>query len=320
MSADYTPVVVPVTGSRGRAWMRHRLGRGRGHVLVVPEQAGANPTLSEARKASEAWWVLAYEQSAIETFEVPTGLEHERRVRVQVQVRWWVHDPRVVAHRRPVDGAMFVRRDVEARLRKAAAHVVGADDGRLEDELDAALSHPVALPEFGLSYRPAGVFHSADAISDEVRASLDHARWAVPLEREQQRLTRVRMDFHRELIREGPEALVAYWLTRFPDQIKAVLDHLDDHPPVEHPDRTLSAEMLVLLGDADDFERNHLRKSIALGLAGSGPRGRQVLEELGLAPDRDRDKDEGRDRREDGDEVGDARDDGDEGFPDVRGA
>ena len=294
MSATHTPVVVPVTGSRGRAWLRHRLGRGHDHVLVVSGQAGPAPTLSEARGATEAWWVLTREHSAIETFEVPTGMDHERRVRVEVQLHWWVHDPRVAAHRRPVDASAFVRRDIESRLRKAAAHVVGAGEGRLEDELDAALAQPVSLPEFGLRYRPAGVFQSADTIPDEIRANLERARWALPLEMEEQRLARARLDFHRELIREGPEALVAYWLTRFPDRIEAVLEHLDTHPRVVHPDRALSAEILALLSGADAFERNHLRKSIALGLAGSGPRGRRILDELGLGPDEGCGADSGR--------------------------
>ncbi|MFE2872255.1 hypothetical protein [Embleya sp. NPDC059259] len=280
-------LVRPATGARGLTWLRHRLGLRADEVLVVPSSANAVPTLAEVRGASELWWVATREFADIRDFELRAGSGGERACRVQVQLHWWVHDARMVALRRPVDAVSFVVRDVENRIRKALAMVQGADEGRRQDELDIALAHPAALAEYGLSYRPVGAFLRAEEIPDGVRAALEQARWAVPLEKEQQRLTRVRLDFHRGLIREGPEALVAYWLTRFPDQIKAVVDHLEHHGAgvSESTDLTLSTELLALLGSADDFERNQLRKSIAAGLAASGPRGVGVLRTLGLWDD-----------------------------------
>ncbi|MYS82436.1 hypothetical protein [Embleya scabrispora] len=285
MTDDRTFLVSPATGPRGLTWLRHRLGLHADHVLVVPSSANPAPTFAELRRAPEAWWVAAREFADIRDFELRAGPDGERAFRVQVQLHWWVHDARTVALRRPVDAVSFICRDVENRIRKATAMVHDADEGRLQDELDAALAHPMALAEYGLSYRPVGAFLRAEGIPDSVRAALDEARWAVPLEREQQRLTRVRLEFHRALIREGPQALVAYWLTRFPDQIKAVVDHLDHHGPAAGADLTLSTELLALLGSADDFERNQLRKSIVAGLAASGPRGAQVLRTLGLWDD-----------------------------------
>ncbi|MFF7244198.1 hypothetical protein ACFZBU_09905 [Embleya sp. NPDC008237] len=282
MTDHHTLLVRPATGSRGLTWLRHRLGLHADHVLVVPSSARPTPTFAEVRGAPELWWVAAREFADIRDFELRVGPDGERVCRVQVQLHWWVHDARTVALHRPVDAFSFICRDVENRIRKATAGVHDADEGRLQDELDAALAHPMALAEYGLSYRPVGAFLHAEGIPDVVRAALDQARWAVPLEKEEQRLTRVRLEFHRALIREGPEALVAYWLTRFPDQIKAVVDHLDRHGSAASADLTLSTELLALLGSADDFERNQLRKSIVAGLAASGPRGVELLGTLGL--------------------------------------
>ncbi|WP_406286604.1 hypothetical protein [Embleya sp. NBC_00896] len=285
MNREHDAPARPVTGSRTLAYLRDRLGRRAERVLVVPASARRRPTHAEVRRAGELWWVEVREHAEVTAFDLRTGPDGERAYRVEVQLHWWVYEPRALALRRPVDGLSFVRRDVENRIRKATAVVHGADEGRLQDELDEALADPVQLPECGLSYRPAGVFLQAEEIPADIRASLDRARWAVPLEKERQRLTRTRMEFHRELIREGPEALVAYWLTRFPDQVKAVVDHLDAHPPTESPEVGLSSEVLALLGDADDFERNQLRKAIVAGLAASGPRGMRVLRDLGLPTD-----------------------------------
>jgi hypothetical protein len=282
MEHDIVTLVRPVTGSRGLAWFRQRFGPRPDRVLVAAGSANRSPTFRETRRAEALWWVTAGEHAEVVSVALPAPSEGGAAHHVEVQLHWWVHDPRTVADRRPVNGLSFVRRDVENRLRKAAAAVRGADEGRLQDELDSALAHPVTLSEYGLSYRPAGVILRADDIPDEVRALLARARWAVPLERAEQRLTRARLDFSRELIREGPEALIAYWLSQFPEQIGAVLDYVETHRPAESPDRTLSTELLTLLADADDFERNQLRKSIVAGLAGSGPRGMRVIEELGL--------------------------------------
>ncbi|MFI1380926.1 hypothetical protein [Embleya sp. NPDC020886] len=285
MTDDRVPLLRPATGARGLTWLRHRLGRHADRVLVVPSSADPRPTFAEVRRAGEVWWVATGEFADIRDFELWSGPDGERACRVRVQLHWWVHDARTVALRRPVDAVSFIHRDVHDRLRKAMDVVPGADESRLRDELDIVSAHPVVLAEYGLGYRTVGVFLCAEEIPDSVRAALEQARWAVPLEREQQRLTRLRLDFHRALIREGPEALVAYWLTRFPDQIKAVLDHLDANGSAAGTDLTLSTELLALLGSADDFERNQLRKSIAAGLAASGPRGVGVLRTLGLWDD-----------------------------------
>ncbi|MGC0421539.1 hypothetical protein [Embleya sp. AB8] len=285
MTDDRSSLVRPATGARSLTYLRHRLGLRTEQVLVAPSSAQPVPTFAEVRRAPELWWVAAHEYADVREFELRIGPDGDRPCRVEVQLRWWVHDPRTVALRRPVDAVSFVCRDVENRIRKAIALLPGADEGRLQDELDVVLAHPVALAEYGLSYRPVGAFLRAEEIPHAVREMLDQARWAVPLEKEQQRLTRVRLDFHRELIREGPETLVAYWLTRFPDQIKAVVDHLDNHGSAAGTNPTLSTELLALLGDADDFERNQLRKSIVAGLAASGPRGVDVLRSLGLWDD-----------------------------------
>ncbi|MYV98288.1 hypothetical protein [Streptomyces sp. SID3343] len=291
MEPDVVTVVESVTGSRGLAWCRHRFGRGTDRVLVAEGSAYPSPTLAEVRRAGRLWWVAAREHAQVLPVVLCSPVEGSAH-RVEVQLHWWVHDPRTIANRRPVNAFSFVRRDVESRLRKAAAGVRGADEGRLQDELDAALAHPATLPEYGLSYRSAGLILQSEEIPGDVQATVAKARWAVPLEIEEQRLMRARLDFHRELIREGPEALIAYWLTQFPEQIRAVLDYLDAHRPTESPDRTLSTEILALLADADDFERNQLRKSIVAGLAGSGPRGLRVIEELGLLerPEDDEDR------------------------------
>jgi hypothetical protein len=292
MEPDIVTLVHPVTGSRGLAWIRHRFGLRADCVLVAAGSANPSPTLAEVRRADVLWWVAAREYAEVVPIILPTPVEGGPAHRVEVQLHWWVHDARTIAHQRPVNALSFVRRDVESRLHKAAAAVRGADEGRLQDELDAALAHPVVLPEYGLSYRPAGLILRPEEIPDEVRELLAKARWAVPLEKEEQRLTRARLEFHRELIREGPEALIAYWLTQFPEQIREVLDYLDAHRPAESPDRTLSTEILTLLGSADDFERNQLRKSIVAGLAASGPRGMRVVDELGLLerPEDDEDR------------------------------
>ncbi|WP_439675054.1 hypothetical protein [Embleya sp. MST-111070] len=304
-------LVCPVGGSRLGAYLRYRLGR-RGRrvrrVLAMPTSAGAAPTFAEIPGAAELWWVTVREFAEVRTFEVRVGAAGERAGRVEVQLRWWVHDPRAVARHRAVDAGAFVYRDVEKRIRGALAGGGGADgaadvdEARLQDAVDVALSDTIVLAEYGLGYRSVGAFLRVEPISADVREELDRARAAISLEKERQRLTLMRMEFHRGLIREGPEALIAYWLTRFPDQIKAVVDHLDDRGMVWGVDgtpgvcdtsgapgasagstapRTPASELLALLGDADDFERNQLRKALVSGLAASGPRGMAVLRELG---------------------------------------
>ncbi|MFE5325833.1 hypothetical protein ACFRCG_05385 [Embleya sp. NPDC056575] len=307
-------VVHPVGGSRLGAYLRYRLGRRARRVrrmLAVPSSAGPAPTFAEIRGAAELWWVTVREFAEVRTFEVRVGAAGGRAGRVEVQLRWWVHDPRAVARHRAVDAGAFVYRDVEKRIRGALAGAGGAvgadgadaaadvDEARLQDAVDVALSHTIVLAEYGLGYRPVGAFLRTEPISADVREELDRARAAILLEMERQRLTLKRMEFHRELIREGPETLIAYWLTRFPDQIKAVVDHLDDRGMMRGADgapgafgvpgtpagsatpRTPAGELLALLGDADDFERNQLRKALVSGLAASGPRGMAVLRELG---------------------------------------
>ncbi|MGW9207930.1 hypothetical protein ACWGR4_13170 [Embleya sp. NPDC055664] len=298
-------LVRPVGGSRLGAYLRYRLGRRARRVLAVPASAGPAPTFAEIRGAAELWWVTVREFAEVRTFDVRVGAAEEWAGRVEVQLRWWVHDPRAVARHRAVDAGAFVYRDVEKRIRGALAGAGGADgaadvdEARWQDAVDVALSHTIVLAEYGLGYRPVGALLRADPISADVRGELDRARAAISLEKERQRLTLMRMEFHRGLIREGPEALIAYWLTRFPDQIKAVVDHLDDRGMMRGVDgapgapgvsgtsagsaapRTPAGELLALLGDADDFERNQLRKALVSGLAASGPRGMAVLRELG---------------------------------------
>ncbi|MFJ8742233.1 hypothetical protein ACIRL2_22910 [Embleya sp. NPDC127516] len=285
MTDDRIALVRPATGSRILTYLRHRFGSRADHVLVVPSSAKPGPTLAEVRKARELWWVAVREFADIREFELRAGPDGERACRVQVQLHWWVHDPATVARLRPVDAVAFIRRDVENRIRKAMAVSHDADEGRVQDELDLVAAQPTVLAEYGLGYRPAGAILLAEPIPDNIRDALDQARWAVPLEKERQRLTRMRLDFHQALIREGPKALIAYWLTRFPDRIEAVVEHLDRRDSAAAADSTLSTELLALLGDADDFERNQLRKAIVAGLAASGPRGVEVLRGLGLWDD-----------------------------------
>ncbi|UGQ13548.1 hypothetical protein LO772_08060 [Yinghuangia sp. ASG 101] len=280
------PLLTPVRGSRIRAFLRHRLGATPTSVLVPADAPlGQRLTLAGLLSARSAYWVDTAERPAKFTCALPpdtTGLGRT----AHITLVWWPHDARTVVRHRVFDGLVHIRRDVGLRLDKAAAANAQLPPAELEDALATAVNTVAPLNDIGLSYDQVHLHVVQQTWSEARRNELDAVHWEIAAQEAKQHLARIQLDYHRTLVREGPEALLAYWLQHRPDDIAHIVEQVRKHPPA--PETPSAAEqndrhLLGLLTGLTGHERERVRALVAFAVAGrSGPEARKALADLGL--------------------------------------
>lgn len=286
-----TPLIEPVTGPRTLAYLAHKLGRHRDRALVTVTDdplAQAHSTrrsvsLAQLVQAEEAYWVRLTKQG--ESFTIPVWNGTARRLwQAQITVSWWADNPHLVAARHLFDCVPLVRREIETLVHATLTNAYTADRETLEDKLTASLSTPVHLRDIGITYGHGTLLLIEDAVPEERRAQLHDAQWEIAVAEQNHHVQHARLTFYRDLIEQGPTALLAFWLMHRPDDVPRIIETVQKIAPVptaapEHDEQHL----LALFEHMTDFERQQVRKYTALGLARAGGEpGRALIEELGL--------------------------------------
>jgi len=284
--------MTPVTGSRAWAFVRHRALLRRTWALVsAGSQAPGNSTLRDILGPTAAYWVSTGENTTSFSFQL-TGAAAGEGHSVNITLIWWVHDPRTAVRRRVLDGHSHVRRDVEQRLAKWTSTRYWASLDELEDNLDAGLRTAVALETVGISYGYGHVELVAQSMPAAHQAEIDDLRWATAVETERQHLERTRLRYYEELVTDGPQALLAYWIQRHPDDIKHIVEYVRQHRaapataapgPTETADPTDAADRqwMSLLETMTAYERQQIRQLVAFGVARTGSTVAEMLSTLG---------------------------------------
>jgi hypothetical protein len=286
-----TPLIEPVTGPRTLAYLAHKLGRHRDRALVavtsdlpVPAHSTRRSvSLADLVQAEEAYWVRLTKQG--ESFTLPVWDGAARRLwQAQITVSWWADNPHLVAARHLFDCVPLVRRDVETLVHATLTNAHSADRETLEEKLTASLSTPVHLQDIGITYGHGTLLLIEDAVPEERRAQLHDAQWEVAVTEQNHQVQHARLTFYRDLVEQGPTALLAFWLMHRPDDVPRIIEAVQKiaPAPTAGPDPD-ERHLLALFEGMTGFERQQVRKYTALGLARAGGEpGRALIEELGL--------------------------------------
>ncbi|UCM89251.1 hypothetical protein [Streptomyces marincola] len=279
---DVTPLFTPVARPPWREVMRQRWGAPSDVTLVLRDAEGLFHVLwPQGRQAGPAprafggydaaWQVLAEEQPGALPFRLPDV--HGPPQPVLIHTRWYVHDPVQVVRTQTVYGWDVVRTDLERRLSDLNNDYTTA--GRLLDatEVSRHLAMTREIAERGLAYRVVEV-RSRTADPDSLLAPSGGGGFPTAWSAN----SREEYDFCLYALRRGPVSLAALWLTRQPDQVKAVLDWTVQNRPLLRERSGWQDDMASLLGALSEEERRELAKLLRDRLLSLG-RGMPVEEE-----------------------------------------
>ncbi|MFF4407711.1 hypothetical protein ACFY2W_35630 [Streptomyces sp. NPDC001262] len=241
------------------ALLRFRLSRRQHTALVltdgehraVSEPGGRIPLLRTAFGGyTEAYLVDTAPRTG--SWRMPVGTEP-----VALEITWWVADPAraVVTGNRPADPWAAVSHHLDRLIEDTATRGDATGQDLTPQYVLELLSQPRVLENSGLACCASGT-RSADVL-----AGAGEDRGAPPLLWSPQR--REEYEFYLQAVRTGPDALVALWLLRHPDEVRQVLEWVTAHPRTAPHDGGYDPTLSALLERLSEEEHTQLAKATA---------------------------------------------------------